>query len=301
MSEAPRPGLALGDLVANRYRVQGDIATGGMGHIYLAEQVPLGRHVALKVIDAGLARKYPEFKERFLVEAASGANINHPNIVTVYDYGRLADDADGYFIAMEYVKGESLLHVLTREGSLPWERAVRIAAEVARGLGAAHQHGVVHRDLKPANIMVVQDDDRESVKVLDFGIAKVMGGDLTSRWGAGEIIGSPRYMSPEQIRGDAVDGRTDMYGLGIVLYRMLTGRLPFSGSDTDCLLAQVQNLPPPFIPPLAATMPAGVEALVMRCLRKRPEDRWASAAELLEAVRVIFREQKVAPLSAFSS
>lgn len=279
--------LSPGNIVAGRYCVHEALAIGGMGEIYRAEQFPLGRIVALKVLRSEFAEKHPEFQKNFLTEAANCAAITHSNIVTVFDYGKVHQADATCFIAMELVEGEELRSVMHREGPFPWERAVRIAYEITRALRAAHRAGVVHRDLKPANIMLVQDDDGESVKVLDFGLAQALHHQPARSLVAGQCVGTPAYMAPEQIQLGPVDGRTDIYALGILLYRMLAGRLPFNGTPPEVLRGQVRSPVPALPDEVRQALPPGLEQVLLRCLKKSPAERWPDANRLLGALRQV--------------
>lgn len=286
--DEPDQGLESGTVVGERYRIHERLASGGMGRIYRAEQVSLGRYVALKVLDPKLTRQHPGFRKRFFIEAATCAKITHPNVVTVHDYGLLGPESDSYFMAMELVEGEGLHRMLRREGPLPWKRAVHLAYELARALRAAHRIGAVHQDLKPSNIMLVRTDEGESVKVLDFGLVRILGA-TPPRIGAEEILmGSSYYIAPEQIRMQEVDGRADIYALGVILYRMLTGRVPFKGpTDVDTLRAHLRDRPPALPDELREQLPKRLETVVLACLRKDPGERWNNANELLGALRSI--------------
>lgn len=280
--ELDGPDPLIGRTISGRYRVHSVLGQGGMGTVYQAQQIPLGRAVAVKVLSAGQVE--PGFHKRFFQEAAILAKLKSPNTVTVFDYGR---DEDIYFIAMELVSGEPLDRVLDNAGALPVPRALGIAQQVCRSLREAHAQGIVHRDLKPGNIVLTQGgDDEEIVKVLDFGLAKRVNraSEDTQR---DTVPGSPRYMAPEVIRQQSIDGRSDMYGLGVLLYQMLTGVVPFErDSPMEILVAHLQEPPPPMreVSP-AIEVPEAVERIVMRCLAKLPDDRYASMQELLDALR----------------
>ena len=273
----------VGRTINGRFTIHSVIARGGMGKVYKAEQAPLGRICALKVLNP----KYqgdedPEFQKRFFLEAATAAKLNHPNTVTVFDYGR---DGDIYYIAMEYIDGRTLYRALRDEGSFSEGRAVHVLRQVCRSLREAHQMGVIHRDLKPANILLFdKGDETDLVKVLDFGLVKDVSGkdgeDLTQ---AGLFMGSPKYMAPEQILGNPVSARTDIYSLGVVLYEMLAGSPPFDrGGSVKTLMAHVNEDPPPlesYNPHVAVGLE--MRGLLKRCLEKAPEARFASMEELL--------------------
>ena len=268
-------------LLAGRYRILSPLGSGGMADVYLAEDERLGRKVAVKVLKARLAAD-DEFVERFRIEARAAASLNHSSIVAVYDRGT-ADGADGgdgaTYIAMEYVAGESLKQRLRRDGALPPDEAVQIALAVLSALGAAHERRIVHRDVTSYNVMLAKDG---RVVVTDFGIAR-MGDSALTRTGA--MMGTSSYLSPEQAQGRPADERSDLYSLGVVLYEMLTGRVPFKGeTDVAVAMQHVQAAPPN---PRTLT-PAVSEALagaVMRALSKDPADRFQDADEFAAALR----------------
>jgi beta-lactam-binding protein with PASTA domain/tRNA A-37 threonylcarbamoyl transferase component Bud32 len=262
-------------LLAGRYRIISPLGSGGMADVYLAEDERLSRRVAVKVLKARLAAD-DEFVERFRIEAQAAASLNHPSIVAVYDRG----SADGVtYIAMEYVAGESLKQRLRRDGVFPPDEAVAVALAVLSALGAAHARHIVHRDVTSYNVMLAEDG---RVVVTDFGIAR-MGDSALTRTGA--MMGTSSYLSPEQAQGRPADERSDLYSLGVVLYEMLTGRVPFKGeSDVAVALQHVQAAPPN---PRTLT-PAVSEALaatVMRALSKDPSDRFQDTEEFAAALR----------------
>jgi serine/threonine protein kinase len=220
---SPAADPLIGRLINDRYRIASLVARGGMGRVYRAEQAPLGREVALKVLHPRYEGDHdPEFQRRFFLEASTCAKLSHPNTVTIFDYGRTEDDI--YYIAMELLEGRTLHRAVRTDGPFAPQRAMHIARQVCRSLREAHKSGLVHRDLKPANVFLMRHGDEEDfVKVLDFGLVKDIetpDEDLTE---TGLFMGSPKYMSPEQIRGENVDGRCDVYALGVMLYEMLTG------------------------------------------------------------------------------
>ncbi len=280
----------LGRVINDRFRVVGVIARGGMGKVYRAEQAPLGRAVALKILNPRYQGDHdPEFHKRFFLEASTCSKLTHPNTITIFDYGRTDDDV--YYIAMELLEGRTLRQALRQDGPFPPDRALHIARQICRSLREAHNLGVVHRDLKPANVFLVRHGDEDDfVKVLDFGLVKELtdnpADDLTQ---TGLFMGSPKYMAPEQIRGEEVDGRTDVYALGVLLFEMLTGRVPFDRPNSvNVLMAHVHDAPPSFaeIAPEHALDPE-LEAVVMRCLAKDPQERFASMGELLIALKEV--------------
>jgi serine/threonine-protein kinase len=280
------PENLVGRTLSGKYHVIEVLARGGMGRIYRAEQVPLGRPVALKVLHSELSElgADPGFQKRFLLEAASCARLRHPNIVVVYDYGRLEElPYEAYFMAMELVEGRTLGQVLKQEGPFPVARALRIAREVARALREAHRQGMVHRDLKPSNVMLVPTAEGEQVKVLDFGLVKVMRDDSEELTKEGHFLGSPKYMAPEQIKRMSVDGRADLYALGVLMFTMLAGRPPFEGEQAvQTLMAHLTEPVPPL--PSELGVPADVEAIVRRLMEKDPGARFPSADALIRAI-----------------
>lgn len=282
----------LGSVVQGRYRIDRLLARGGMGAIYLAEQVPLGRAVALKVLVPSVMRadNDGELRRRFLREAETCAKLRHPNTVVVFDYGTLplaGGEGEGLFIAMEYVAGRTLGQALREDGPFDAERVTRVAVQVARSLREAHAAGIVHRDLKPGNVMLTpgSDDESETVKVLDFGVAKVLGEASDGLTVAGSFVGSPRYASPEQIQELDVDGRSDLYSLGVVMYELLSGAPPFQANDTiRMLMAHVRDAPPPLRDRVEG-VPAELAALVHALLEKDPARRPADADAVIQALR----------------
>jgi serine/threonine-protein kinase len=291
----------IGKVLAGRFEVVAPIARGGMGKVYRAVQRPLGRPVALKVLDVkGVVSPRADFQRRFFLEAATAAKLTHPNTVVVYDYGVEQDDV--YFIAMEFIEGRTLTALLKEVGPLDALRVVHIGRQIAGSLGEAHAQGVVHRDLKPSNVLLTRrGTDDAFVKVLDFGLVKVLsdepeGGDLTQ---SGVMMGTPRYMSPEQVTGTEVTPASDIYALGALLYHALTGRPPFDGqSKFEIFTAHVTIPPMPLrdaYPLLSA--PARLERLVLRCLAKRPVDRPRSMEEVEHELVQVEREIRANPLA----
>jgi serine/threonine-protein kinase len=260
-----------------RYQVLSLLGEGGMGCVYKALDPVIGRTVAIKTLTGALSEEeLGEFKRRFLREARTAGRVSHPNVVTIYDVG----EVDGTpFIAMEYVEGRTLRAVLDAGGPLAPERACRIATQVAAGLAAAHKLLIVHRDVKPANIMITPG---APVKLMDFGIAKLPDGTKTQ---TGLILGSPIYVAPEQVIGRSVDGRSDVFSLGVVLYEMLTGSAPFGGLAVGALLYSVLNEAHP--PPSAynTRVPAVFERILARALAKHPDDRYQDAEEFARDLR----------------
>lgn len=280
----------LGTVLLDRVRIVRPIARGGMGKVYFGEQTHMKRPCAIKILDPRLAggADVQEFARRFLLEASTAAKLTHPNVVTIFDYGETP--VGECFIAMEYLEGRSLSEELKDRGQLEADRAVHIAKQVCRALREAHALGVVHRDIKPGNVFLVRrDDDDDFVKVLDFGLVKdTSGPEQEHHTQIGQIMGSPRYMAPEQVQGKAVDGRTDIYSVGAMLFAMLAGRPPFDkATDLATMMAHVSDAPPTVgsVAP-DAVLPPGLEAVIMKCLAKSPEDRFASMDELLIALKL---------------
>lgn len=284
---ASGPDPLIGRLINDRFKIVSQIARGGMGKVYRAEQAPLGRICALKVLNPNYAGDSdPEFHKRFFLEASIASKLTHPNTVTIFDYGQTDDEV--YFIAMEYLEGRTLHRAIRGEAPFDEERAAHIARQICRALREAHSLGVIHRDLKPANIYLVEHaDESDFVKVLDFGLVKSVEGNTEDLTQAGLFMGSPKYMSPEQIRGDKVDVRTDIYSLGVVLYEMVTGKVPFDRPNSvNILMAHVNEAPPPLrqMTPDVAISPA-LEEVIFKCLAKDPNERFASMDELLVALK----------------
>lgn len=275
----------LGVLVADRYRLLRVIARGAMGTVYLAEQRPLNRKVAVKILDVAKDVDDPEsFYSRFEREATVLARLQHPNTVRVYDFGQWGGVT---YLVMEYIDGFSLRR-LQAGGPMPPSRVIKIALQICAALQEAHAIGLMHRDLKPANVLVTRHAGAlDVVKVVDFGLAKGFYGveqDLTQ---VGQVLGTPMYMSPEQIRDDPCDPRSDIYSLGVLLYRCVTGDTPFpKGTTTAMLMANLYDPPRRFreVAPRLDVPPA-VEWVVMRCLEKRPQDRFANVMELQKALQ----------------
>lgn len=277
----------VGHVLAKRFKLLDLIARGGMGKIYRAEQMPLGRLVAVKVLAPAerQAEEEVSFRRRFEREASICARLSHSNTVRVFDYGWTDDGI--YYIAMEYIEGRTLQHLLKAEAPIAASRTVHMMRQLCGSLSEAHRLGIIHRDLKPGNvILTTQGDDRDFVKVVDFGLVKQTGDhDITQ---AGLIVGSPMYMSPEQVRGEELDQRADIYAMGMMAYVCLTGRRPFD-RDTPIaiMMARTTKAPPPMreINPEVA-VPASLEWVVMTCMAMDPSDRFATMTEVLRALRV---------------
>lgn len=284
----------IGQVLGRRFEIVAPIAAGGMGRVYRAIQRPLDRLVALKVLSPNVdGSRDPAFEDRFFFEALMTAKLRHPNTVTLLDYGR--SDEGIYFMALELLEGESLQQLLVRAGPMSWPRALAIGAQVARSLREAHVLGLIHRDLKPGNIMVQPDGPfGDRVKVLDFGLvacaknlAEAARAEATRPSEDNAVLGSPLYMAPEQAKNEA-DLRSDIYSLGVVLFAAMSGRAPFSGKNTlEILLKHMQQAPPRLA--TLAEVPPDVDALVMKCLAKAPEQRFQTMDEFLFAVHQLIR------------
>jgi len=264
-----------------RYEIETEIGRGSMGVVYLAHDPQVRRRIALKTyaVPSGLpAEEEQAFRGRFLREAQAAGALNHPAIVTIFDAG---DDPDlgAPFIAMEYVEGQSLKDLLRTDGSLDPERAFAMAETLVSGLDAAHRAGVIHRDIKPANILVRAEDG--AVKIADFGVARLETSELTR---SGDTLGSPAYMSPEQIRGSTVDGRSDLFSLAIILYEALCGERPFCGDDVSALAYAIAHETPLPASRRRADLPPGIDEFFDRALAKDPDRRFQDGRAFGEAI-----------------
>ena len=262
-----------------RYAIQSELGRGAMGVVYKATDTALERTVAVKTVNMALERDDAEkYEARFYQEARAAGSLNHPNIVTVYDVGKEGNVA---YMAMEFIEGQELRSLLAEGRALPVSQAVSIAAQVAEGLAYAHQHGVVHRDIKPANIMVLTDGP---VKITDFGIARMRAStdELTQ---SGMMLGSPKYMSPEQVIGKRADHRSDLFSLGVIVYETLTGSAPFSGENVTALMYQIVNFAPPAPSAVNPAVPELLNFIVAKMLAKPLEERYQSAQELANDLR----------------
>jgi eukaryotic-like serine/threonine-protein kinase len=274
-----------------RYLVRGELGRGAMGVVYKATDSVLERTVAVKTVNMALEREGVEkYEARFYQEARAAGSLNHPSIVTVYDVGKEDNVA---YMAMEFIEGLELRTLVAEGRPLPLAQAVSIAAQVAEGLGYAHEHGVVHRDIKPANIMVLNDG---AVKITDFGIARMRAAadELTQ---TGVMLGSPKYMSPEQVIGKRADHRSDIFSLGVILYEMLTGGGPFNGENVTALMYQIVNFAPPKPSAVNPAVPELLDYIMAKMLAKPLEERYQSAHVLAQDLRNCER-QISAPLEA---
>lgn len=284
-ASAERGDPFIGTILADRYRVLRTLGEGGMGRVYLAEHVRMGRLSAVKVMSPALAPT-PEAIARFHREAANASRISHPNVAAIYDFGETEDGT--LYLAMEYVEGKTLTAVLRESGPLAPIRAAELAVQIADGLHAAHHLGIVHRDLKPDNILVTSSHDgHEQVKIVDFGIAKTtQSGDQTVT-SLGVAIGTPEYMSPEQIAGEALDARTDLYSLGLVLFNMLTGVLPHPALTSKQSLVQRLTARPLTLADVKPNVPwpPRVQKALDRALAPEPDDRYSNVLDFARDVR----------------
>lgn len=263
---------------AGRYQIVGELGRGSMGVVYQGFDPIIGRTVAIKtMLPEGLSpQEFEEYKARFQREAMAAGILAHPNIITVYDFG---EDTGVLYLAMEYLEGKSLEKIVQEQTVLPIETILPIYDQVCSALDHAHRNKIVHRDVKPANIMILQNG---LVKVTDFGIAKMMAMGMTQ---AGQILGTPNYMSPEQVKGRQIDGRSDIFSLGVILYELVTGEKPFGGQNITTVIYKIINENP--IPPreLDASIHAGLSYVISKALMKNPDERYQSCGELAEDLR----------------
>lgn len=285
----PRADLLVGRVLDGKFRLERVLAKGGSGRVYLATQVNLDRDVAIKVMRPDVeSEDAVRFEERFFREASLAGQLNHPHVVTVHDYGRGADGV--CFLAMELLAGRSLKDRM-KEGPLPPEEALPIFEQVVRGLRHAHRAGLVHRDMKPGNVQLVPGEDGHAfAKILDFGLVRLedTNSEITRE---GYFVGTPHYSAPEQVMAKPVDGRADLYSVGVMLYRALCGRLPYWSKDGMAIaLSHCQDPYPPMKERAPGVeVPAELEAIVQRCMKKRPEDRYPDASALLQDLRAARR------------
>ena len=286
LKSANPSGDLIGQVIADRYHVTKKLGEGGMGAVYLAEHVKMGRKSAIKVMSASMSQD-PDAVSRFNREANNASRIQHPNICAIYDFGETPDGL--MYLAMEFIEGDSLNGILKKSGPMSLQRATSILAQTASALKTAHDAGIVHRDLKPDNIMIAQQGGKDLVKVVDFGIAKAVGGDESGQkvTKTGLVVGTPEYMSPEQLSGDKLDGRSDLYSLALVYYRMITGTLPFQAETSqETMIKRLTDDPMPLRQALpTANFPPGLQAVMDRALARYAGERYADAVEFADDVK----------------
>src|SRR5688572_2869561 len=268
--------IQQGTVIAGRYEVHKLLGRGGMGMIYKAHDRVVDEVVALKTLRPHIALE-ADMVRRFRAEIKMARKIRHRNVCAIHDYG---EDRGLLYISMEYVEGVDLKQVLKQSGALPPERGYEVAIQIAEGLQAVHDAGIIHRDLKTPNIM---SDGAGMARLMDFGVAKRVGEGAATV--TGQIIGTPEYMSPEQAQGHKVDTRSDIYALGIVLYEIFTGQVPFRGETPISTILKHLNDPPPLEGPQASGIPASLKPVLRRCLAKDPADRYATARDVGDALR----------------
>jgi serine/threonine protein kinase len=292
--------IAPGTVIAGKYRVERRLARGGQASVYLASQEPLDRPVALKILAPPpgeyTSEEQDTFEQRFLLEARTLAALDHPNIVTIHDYG---DTGDGrFYLAMEYIGGDRMLDLL-RDGRMDPTRAVDLVLQVCRALRYAHQRGVVHRDVKNSNVLVrKKDDGTEQVKVVDFGLVKLSRLDTTITQ-TGMILGSPHFMAPEQATGEHLDHRADIYATGVLLFCALMGKYPFDGPHATAIITAHMTRSPPRFDAVnsAADIPDGLETIVRRCLEKKAKDRFPHMETLISELKPFHPDGRVEGIS----
>jgi serine/threonine-protein kinase len=279
----------VGQVVADRYHVVKKLGEGGMGQVYLAEHVKMGRRSAIKVMNPSMVHD-PDAVARFNREASNASRITHPNVCAIYDFGETPDGL--IYLAMEFIEGEPLTDLLEREGALPVPRAAAIFLQTADALQAAHDLGIVHRDLKPDNIMLSRrKGGGDTVKVVDFGIAKAVGGNEAGQkvTKTGLVVGTPEFMSPEQLSGDTLDGRSDLYSLALVFFRMLSGKLPFEATSVqETMIKRLTDEPTKLAearPDLS--FPAGLQPVLDAALARTPTERYQTVAKFAADVAAV--------------
>src|SRR5215467_12901914 len=270
-----------------RYEILAELGRGAMGIVYKARDPQIDRLVAVKTVS--LWGQEPdeekEFRLRFMNEAQAAGRLHHSGIVSVFDVGEDPENHDP-FIVLEYVAGESLNRILSREKRLPLERALKLAEEIADALDYAHAQGVIHRDIKPANILITQDG---RAKIADFGIAKL---NLAHFTVPGRVLGTPAYMAPEQLSGEGADGRSDLFSLGVILYAMVTGHSPFQGDSATTVCFKVANREPIAASALDMTLPRELDAVIARAIAKDPDNRYQHGSDLADDLRILQQAYK---------
>ena len=285
-SPQPSPDAWVGTVLHGTYRIEGRVGAGGMGMVYRALHLRTGRRYAIKTLLPD-ARLLPDALRRFEREATAASALGHPNIIGVHDFNVTPEGVS--YLVMDLLEGETLEHRLSRVGSLPWPDAQRVALELGAGLAVAHEHGLLHRDVKPANVFLAHAGGSERAVLLDFGLVKQAGDAAISRITVtGAAVGTPMYMSPEQARGDAVDARSDVYGLAAVLFEMVTGAPPFLDRTLASVYARLLTTPAPSASSVADhPLPAELDPVLARALAKSPDERFADVRALLAAIGAI--------------
>jgi serine/threonine protein kinase len=289
VAEAPASAdaeLALGGLLDGKYVLERELGSGGMGRVFAARHRIINKRVAIKVLkpDKNSDMKLPE---RFQQEAEAAARLRHPNLVAVHDFGQTR--AGQLYMVMEFVDGHSLRDLLEREGRLTPARVALLGSQMCAGIAVAHTAGVIHRDLKPENVLVEMIDGRETARVFDFGIAKLLDREGLTR--QGYVLGTPNYMSPEQASAHPVDNRSDIYSLGVMLYEMLAGDVPFSGDKPQQVLVRHVIEKPKPITDLRPDTPPSLASAVMRALAKNPDNRQQSATQMAQELSASVNSQ----------
>jgi serine/threonine protein kinase len=275
-----------GEVVAGKYRLERELGKGSQGHVWEGVHLQMGTPLAIKVLDPALAYR-PDYVSRFKREASAAAALRSPHVVQIFDFGIWEDVP---YIAMELLEGEDLGTRLDRVRRLPPATVASVVTQVARALVRAHKRGIVHRDMKPDNIYLCADDDGEAevVKILDFGVAKAVGGVSLARTGTGIVLGTPYYMSPEQAQGDRrIDHRTDLWALGVITFEALVGRRPFEATNLGDLLVKICATDPPLPSKLAADVPEGFDQWFLRACARNPDDRFSSAKEMAATLAIL--------------
>ena len=270
--------MEISGKAVGRYEIQEHIGTGAMAEVYKTYDPEIGRVGAIKILKDSLLDE-TEYLDRFLKEARAAGTLTHPNIVTIYDIGKLEQAP---YIVMELLEGENLADLIKRGEQLPLESIIEIAMQLASALDYAHAAGVIHRDVKPDNIIFTSNNN--VVKIADFGIAKNTDTDIKDSTQAGTIMGTPRYMSPEQAKGDVVDGRSDLFALGVILYEMVTGHKAFDGKSMPTLIMQIIQKEPTPIREYSPDVPAGLQSIISRLMQKKPDKRFQTGKQLYDAL-----------------
>ncbi|MDH5477309.1 MAG: serine/threonine protein kinase, partial [Nitrospinota bacterium] len=268
-----------------RYEIVSELGRGGMGIVLKARDPRIDRLVALKIIkfdDFVDPRKKKEMLERFLVEARAAGKLTHPNIVTVYDVG---EEEEQNYIAMEFIEGVDLADIMHQEKKLGFDRATRLILQVAEGLELAHENHIVHRDIKPANILVMKGD---KVKITDFGLARLQ--DTASLTQTGQAVGSPQYMSPEQVNGEEIDGRSDIFSLGVMYYELVTGSSPFASKTLTSILLKIIKDDPPPPSTIKSDLPPAVDMVISKMMAKSTGDRYRVISDLVEDLYALLED-----------